>query len=67
MLYHTVHELLFLQIISAYTKPDTAELNYHAGTAARSLARSVIVSHSGVQFCDMKADEITAVLLPSGL
>ena len=52
-----------VQVISAYSLPDRAELNYHAGTATRSAARSVIVVHAGIQFCDEQADLITAMFL----
>lgn len=38
-------------------------MNYHAGTAVRSSAHSVVVVHSGVQFCDENPDELTAMLL----
>ena len=52
-----------LQVISAHSLPDRAELNYHAGTATRSAARSVIVVHSGIQFSDEQADMLTAMFL----
>ena len=56
---------LYIQIISTYSTPDKDELNYHAGTAARSSCSnsSVITIQSGVQLCDDKPDEVTACLL----
>jgi len=40
------------------------ELNYHAGTACRTLAQLVLTVHTGVQYFDHKStDVITAVLL----
>lgn len=42
------------------------ELNYHAGTACRTVAQSVVTEHIGVRFHDPGiADAITAVLLVS--
>lgn len=42
------------------------ELNYHAGTACRTVAQSVVTEHVGVRFYGFEiADAITAVLLIS--
>lgn len=42
------------------------ELNYHAGTACRTIAQSVVTKHIGVRFYSSEiADAITAVLLIS--
>ena len=50
--------------MSTYVEPDTAELNYHAGTATCSLAQCVITIHAGVEFVDdHKFDVATAILL----
>ena len=47
-----------------YAEPDTAELNYHASTACRTLSHSLITLHTGVQFVNSEyADVISAVLL----
>ena len=47
-----------------YAEPDTAELNYHASTACRTLSHSLITLHTGVQFVNPEcADAISAVLL----
>jgi len=50
--------------MSTYAEPDTAELNYHAGTATCSLAQCMITIHTGVQYVDdHEADVVTAILL----
>lgn len=64
--YRLSHKLVIanlIQVISTYSLPDTAELNYHAGTALRSKVRSIHAVHSGVQFCDKQAEQLTAFLL----
>ena len=49
-----------------YAEPDTAELNYHASTACRTLLHSLITLHTGVQFVNPEyADAISDVLLLS--
>ena len=54
------------QVVSVYTEPDIMELNYHAGTACRTVAQSVVTEHVGVRFYGSEiADAITAVLLIS--
>ena len=50
--------------MSTYVEPDTAELNYHAGTATCSLAQCVTTFHAGVEFVDdHETDVVTAILL----
>jgi len=57
---------LFSQIVSVYAEPDTMELNYHAGTACRSVAQLVVTEHIGVRFHSAEtADAITAALVIS--
>lgn len=55
------------QIISTYKKPDTSELNYHAGTAVRHIKtslKSIKVLHLGVQFAEEnEADTLLTALL----
>lgn len=47
-----------------YAEPDTAELNYHASTACRTLSHSLITLHTGVQFVNPEyAYAISALLL----
>ena len=47
-----------------YAEPDTAELNYHASTACRTLSHSLITLHTGVQYVNPEcADIFSAVLL----
>ena len=56
----------FPQVASVYAAPDIMELNYHAGTACRTVAQSVVTEHAGVRFYGSEiADAITAVLLIS--
>lgn len=52
-----------IQCISAYTEPDIAELEYHAGTATRSHSRSVVVQFCGVQLSNDHPDQLTAAFL----
>ena len=50
--------------MSAYAEPDTAELNYHAGTACHSLAQCVMAIHIGVQcFNHHEADVVSVIFL----
>lgn len=44
--------IFILQIVSTYSTPDTAELNFHAGVMLRRqlLFQTFFVRHSGVQF-----------------
>ena len=52
--------------LSLYAEPDFLELNYHAGTACRTVAQSVVTKHVGVKFYDPEiADAIMAVFLIS--
>ena len=52
------------QVICTYDEPDIMELNYHAGTACRSLAHAVLTVYTGVKCCKPNdADAVTAVLL----
>ena len=47
-----------------YAEPDTAELNYHDGTACRTLSHSLITLHTGVQYVSSEcADTFSAILL----
>ena len=43
--------------------PDKSELNYHASTATRCFKRSLVITHSGVQFSDEEADLLTVAFL----
>ncbi|XP_065887174.1 uncharacterized protein [Dysidea avara] len=54
-----------VEVVSSYSDPDYAELNYHAGTATRSNIGVVNTIHVGVQSSkqNAKAEIITAVLL----
>ena len=62
----TKHVYAFSQVVSVYAEPDIVELNYHAGTACRTVAQSVVTEHVGVRFYDPEiADAITAVFLIS--